>query len=46
MLKNKIIILTGGTGLLGQEFSKSIANKGGNIIVADINKNIRSRFAL
>lgn len=44
MLKNKIIILTGGSGLLGQEFSKSIADKGGNVIVADINKNIDDDF--
>jgi NAD(P)-dependent dehydrogenase (short-subunit alcohol dehydrogenase family) len=36
LLKNKNIIITGGLGLLGAQFSKEIAKQGGNPIVLDI----------
>tara|TARA_Y100001954_G_C15707313_1_gene551084 strand:+ start:95 stop:865 length:771 start_codon:yes stop_codon:yes gene_type:complete len=36
MLQDQIIILTGGSGFLGQEFSKAIVNNGGIVIIADI----------
>ncbi len=39
MLKNKVIVVTGGAGLLGQAFVKAIATQGGIAIAADINLN-------
>jgi NAD(P)-dependent dehydrogenase (short-subunit alcohol dehydrogenase family) len=40
MLNNKIIVITGGAGLLGQEFVKSIVQNNGTAIIADINYNL------
>lgn len=37
MLKNKVVVVTGGAGLLGQAFIKAIAEEGGLAIIADIN---------
>jgi NAD(P)-dependent dehydrogenase (short-subunit alcohol dehydrogenase family) len=37
LLKDKIVVLTGGTGWLGQEFVKAIVEQGGAVIIADIN---------
>lgn len=37
-LKDKVIIITGGNGLLGSEMVKDIGNKGGIAISADINQ--------
>jgi NAD(P)-dependent dehydrogenase (short-subunit alcohol dehydrogenase family) len=36
MLKDKIIVITGGAGLLGQVFVRGIAEHGGTAILADI----------
>ena len=36
MLKDKIIVITGGSGLLGQAFARAISQNGGIPIVADI----------
>ena len=38
-LENKIIVVTGGAGLIGQEFVKSIINNNGTAIIADIDEN-------
>lgn len=38
MLKNKVIIVTGGAGLIGCEFIKSIIGNNGIAIIADINE--------
>ena len=38
MVENKVIIITGGAGLLGQEFVKSVLENKGIVIVADIDK--------
>jgi NAD(P)-dependent dehydrogenase (short-subunit alcohol dehydrogenase family) len=38
LLKDKVIVVTGGAGLLGAEFVKSIANSGAIAIIADVNK--------
>lgn len=38
VLKDKVVIVTGGAGLLGAEFVKSIAANGGTAIIADCNK--------
>jgi len=38
MLKNKTIIITGGSGLIGSAFSIVTAEYGANIVIVDINK--------
>ena len=40
MLKDKVVIVTGGAGLLGKEFIKAIVEQKGIAIIADINKQI------
>jgi NAD(P)-dependent dehydrogenase (short-subunit alcohol dehydrogenase family) len=40
MLKNKIVVITGGAGLIGQEFIRAIIEQNGIAIIADINKDI------
>lgn len=40
MLKNKVVVITGGCGLLGQAIVKEVVNHGGTIIIGDINKEI------
>lgn len=37
-LTNKVIVITGGSGLLGSAFCKTVANKNGIAIIADINE--------
>lgn len=37
LLENKVIIITGGGGLLGKEFCKSVVNNGGISIIAESN---------
>lgn len=44
MLDKKVIVVTGGTGLLGQEFVQAIVNNGGIPIIVDINKNNKIDF--
>jgi len=36
MLKDKVVVVTGGAGTLGQEFARTILNNGGVAIVVDI----------
>lgn len=43
MLKNKIIIITGGAGLLGQEFVRAVVQQHGVAVIADINEEIGIR---
>jgi|TARA_B110000977_G_scaffold181817_1_gene242886 NAD(P)-dependent dehydrogenase (short-subunit alcohol dehydrogenase family) len=45
MLKNKIIVVTGGAGRLGQTFVNAIAQNGGIAIAADIDFNAAERIA-
>ena len=40
MLKDKIVVITGGAGLIGQEFIKSVIENNGIAIIADINENL------
>lgn len=40
MLKDKVVIITGGAGLIGQEFVKVVVENGGYAIIADINDEI------
>ncbi|HSI21733.1 MAG TPA: oxidoreductase [Methylophilaceae bacterium] len=37
MLDNKVIVITGGAGLLGRNFCRAVAAQGGIAIVADVN---------
>jgi len=39
MLKGNVIVITGGAGLIGQEFVKTVIENGGIAIISDINKN-------
>lgn len=39
LLKDKVIVVTGGAGLLGQEFIRVIVEHGGVAIIADVNEN-------
>jgi len=40
MLKNKIVVITGGAGLIGKEFVKAVVEQNGIAIIADIDKEI------
>jgi 3alpha(or 20beta)-hydroxysteroid dehydrogenase len=36
MLKNNVVAITGGAGLIGTAFSKAIVKNGGKVIIGDI----------
>lgn len=36
MLKDKVVVITGGAGLIGQEFVKTVVRKNGTAIIADL----------
>ena len=38
-LRNKIILIPGGLGLIGKEISKNLASEGAKVIVLDLKKN-------
>jgi NAD(P)-dependent dehydrogenase (short-subunit alcohol dehydrogenase family) len=40
MLKNKVVVITGGAGLIGKEFVKAVIEENGIAIIADINEEI------
>lgn len=40
MLKEKVVVVTGGAGLIGKEFVKAIVENGGIAIIADINEEL------
>lgn len=40
MLRNKVIVITGGAGLIGQEFVRAVVENNGIAIIADINKEL------
>ena len=40
MLKNRVIVITGGAGLIGQEFVKVVIKNGAIAVIADINTEI------
>lgn len=44
MLCNKVVVITGGAGLLGQEFVKVVIEQKGIAIIADINEEIGNRI--
>jgi len=40
MLSNQVIVITGGAGLIGQEFVKAVVEQNGIAIIADINEDV------
>ena len=40
MLKDKVVVITGGAGLIGKEFVKAVVEQNGIAIIADINEEI------
>lgn len=46
MLQDKVVVITGGAGLLGKEFSKSVIKEHGKVIIADINEESANSFIL
>lgn len=43
MINNQVVIITGGAGLIGQEFVKAVIENNGIAVIADINEEIGSR---
>ena len=46
LLKEKIVVVTGGCGLIGRGFAKTIAGADGTAVIADINPEVGERLAL
>jgi NAD(P)-dependent dehydrogenase (short-subunit alcohol dehydrogenase family) len=46
MLKNKVVVITGGAGLIGKEFAKAIVEQNGIAIIADIDKKVGKKAKL
>ena len=44
MLNNKVIVVTGGLGLLGKEFVKTILKENGKVIIADLDNYSSEKF--
>lgn len=44
-LDNRVVVITGGAGLLGQTFSKAVASQGGRPVIADIRIEAAKRVA-
>lgn len=44
VLKNKIVVVAGGAGLLGGEFIRAIAANGGVAVIADLNREAEYQF--
>ncbi|MDD3442356.1 MAG: oxidoreductase [Sulfurimonas denitrificans] len=40
MLKDKVVLITGGAGLIGKEFVKAVVEHGGIAVIADINEEL------
>lgn len=43
MLNNKVVVITGGAGLLGKEFIKSVVENSGIAVIADINEELGNK---
>ncbi|MCG3663352.1 flagellin modification protein A [Aliarcobacter butzleri] len=44
MLKDKVVVITGGAGLIGKEFVKAVIENGGIAIIADINEELGKKL--
>jgi len=40
VLKDKVVVITGGAGLIGREFVKTVVEQNGTAVIADINKEL------
>jgi NAD(P)-dependent dehydrogenase (short-subunit alcohol dehydrogenase family) len=45
LLTNKIVVITGGAGFIGRQFSAAVAEHGGTVVVADIDIDAATRVA-
>ena len=43
MLQNKVVVITGGAGLIGKEFVKAVVENGGIAVIADISEDMGYR---
>ena len=46
MLDNKVVVITGGAGLIGKEFVKSVIENNGIAIIADINEDLGQKVTI
>jgi NAD(P)-dependent dehydrogenase (short-subunit alcohol dehydrogenase family) len=46
MLTNKVVVITGGAGLIGQEFVKAVIENNGVAIIADLNNELGNKVKL
>ena len=44
MIKNKIVLITGGNGLIGSELAKKIIDYEAKVVVVDKNKKMTNNF--
>lgn len=44
MLEKKVIVITGGAGLIGREFIKAVADQNGIAIIADVNEELGKKL--
>lgn len=45
MLKDKVVVITGGAGFIGRQFCSAVAEHGGIAVVADINGDVANQLA-
>ena len=38
ILEGKVVVITGGAGLIGKEFAKAVISQGGIAVIADIDE--------
>jgi len=45
LLDEKVVVITGGAGLIGQEFAKAVISQGGTAVIADIDEESMERVS-
>ena len=45
LIEGKVIVITGGAGLIGQQFAKAVMSQGGIVVIADIDEESMSRVS-
>ena len=46
MLNGKVVVITGGAGLIGRSFTQAITSHGAKVVVADLNQSQMDKFAV